>query len=192
MTPTVTRLSATALFAASVLGGLWSGPAFAADPFGIWLTEDGRARVRTERCGSDAARLCGFVVWGSTPLDETGKPRTDKHNPDPARRSRRLLGHQLLLGLKPSGEGRYEGQIYNGDNGKSYDVTVWSEKPSELSVKGCILVFCGTQTWTRVGDVAPGQLQGATDAENGPRSDPEWAAKPGAPGGKKAQGAQPR
>ena len=83
----------------------------------------------------------------------------------------------MLLGLKPNAEGRYEGKIYNADNGKSYDVTVWSDQPSALTVKGCMLVFCASQSWKRVADVVPGQLQGPTDGPGGPRSDPEWTSK---------------
>lgn len=155
--------------------------AWAAEPFGTWQTEDGRARIRTERCGSDAARLCGFVVWGKEPLDETGKPKLDRYNPNPGKQDRPQLGHQLLSGLKQNAEGRFEGKIYNADNGKSYDVTVWSDQPSALSVKGCMLaVFCGSQTWSRVSDVAPGQLRNATDTPGGPHSDAEWVAKPAA------------
>jgi hypothetical protein len=141
------------------------------------LTEDGRARVRTERCGSDTTRLCGFVVWGSKPLGEDGKPKVDRSNPDPSKQDRPQMGHQMLLGLKANSDGRFEGKIYNADNGKSYDVTVWSDKPSALTVQGCMLVFCASQAWMRVTNVAPGELQGATDAADGPRSDREWAAK---------------
>jgi uncharacterized protein (DUF2147 family) len=159
-------------------------------PTGTWLTEDGRARVRTERCGSDPSRLCGFVVWGSKPLDEDGKPKTDRYNPDPAKQARLQLGHQLLLGLKPNSEGRFEGRIYNADSGKFYDVTVWSDQPSVLTVKGCMLVFCASQAWKRVTDVASGELQGATGAAGGPRFDPEWAAK-AAPGATQAKKAAP-
>lgn len=165
-----------------------SGPAAAADPTGTWLTEDGRARVRTEPCGLDPARLCGYVVWRN-PKDDKAQGSLDKANPDPRRQARPLLGHQMILGLKPE-DGRYAGTIYNGDNGKSYAVSIWSETPGELSVRGCLLaVLCGTQTWTRVIGAEPGQLQAATDAPGGPRSDPEWAspgAKAKAPDGKSA------
>ncbi|GEP00341.1 DUF2147 domain-containing protein [Methylobacterium haplocladii] len=188
------NLIRSCLAAIAGLAALPVAPAAAADPVGTWLTEDGRARVRTEPCGPGKIHLCGYVVWGSKPLDETGKPKRDRYNPDPAKQSRPLLGHQMILGLKRNAEGRYVGSIYNGDNGKSYEVTVWSEAPSELSVKGCLLaVLCGTQTWTRVTDLLPGQLQGATDAAGGPRSDPEWIAKPAAPGskGRPADGSTP-
>lgn len=151
--------------------------ATAAEPYGTWLTEDGRARIRTERCGSDATRLCGFVVWGREPLDKDGKPKIDRYNPNPAFQARPQLGHQMLLGLKPNAEGHFEGRIYNADNGKSYDVTVWSDQPSTLTVKGCMLVFCASQSWKRVADVVPGQVQGPADGPGGPHSDPEWASK---------------
>lgn len=177
------------LVTVAVIGvaALECGPAAAADPTGTWLTEDGRARVRTELCGSDHGHLCGYVVWRN-PKDDKAQGPLDKANPDPRRQARPLLGHQMILGLKPDSDGRYAGRIYNGDNGKSYDVSIWSEKPSELSVRGCLLtVLCGTQTWTRVTGVEPGQLQAATDAPGGPRSDPEWAAP-----GTKAKGSDGR
>lgn len=164
--------------AAALSLALSAGAAHAAEPFGTWLTEDGRARVRTERCGSDPSRLCGFIVWGSKPLDETGKPKIDKSNPDPSKQARPQLGHQMLIGLQRNEEGRYEGKVYNADGGKFYDVTVWSDQAAVLTVKGCMLVFCASQSWKRVADVVPGQLQGPTDGAGGPRSDPEWAAKP--------------
>ncbi len=178
MTAPFYRLATAALVTAvAILACGRPNAAHAGEPFGTWLTEDGRARVRTERCGSDASRLCGFVVWGREPLDKDGMTKVDRYNPNPAWQARPQLGHQMLLGLKPNAEGRYEGKVYNADNGKSYDVTVWSDQPSVLTVKGCMLVFCASQSWKRVADVAPGQLQGPTDGPGGPRSDPEWVSK---------------
>jgi uncharacterized protein (DUF2147 family) len=177
MTTILARFTTAALVLAGALASARCYAASPVVPVGTWLTEDSRARVRTEPCASDPARLCGFVVWGSQPLDENGKPKIDRYNPDSAKQARPQLGHQMLLGLKPNSEGHFEGKIYNADNGKSYDVTVWSEKPSVLTVKGCMLVFCASQAWKRVTDLAPGELQGPTDAAGGPRSDQEWAAK---------------
>ncbi len=148
------------------------GAAVAADAAGTWQTEDGRGRVRTEHCGPGRADLCGFVVWMKEPMDEKGKPRLDESNPDAKKKARPVLGHEMMTGLKPADEGRYEGKVYNADNGKFYDVKVWSEEPAELSVRGCLFSYlCKTQSWKRVSDVLPGQLQGTTDASGGPRSD---------------------
>lgn len=164
----------------------------AADPSGTWLTQDGRARIRIEKCGPNREQACGYVVWLKA-SPEGGPPGTDLKNPDPGKTARGLLGHQLILGLKPNGQGRYEGQIYNAEDGKSYDVTIWSDTPAALNVKGCLVAFlCSTQTWARTTDVLPGQLAGPTGGPGGPRPDPEWAAKPSAGSGNPAQAAAPK
>lgn len=150
-----------------------AGPA---DPSGTWLTEDGRARVRLERCGPKQEQICGYVVWMKVSADAKGQPLTDRNNPDLAKRLRPLLGHQLILGLRPNSEGHYDGQIYNAENGKSYDVSLWRETADTLKVRGCMLaLFCATQTWPQTLDALPGQLVGMTGDQYGPRADKEWA-----------------
>ena len=149
--------------------------AAAADPSGTWLTEDGRARVRIERCGAKLEQICGYIVWMKDPTDTNGQPLRDQNNPDLAKRTRPLLGHQLILGLKPGADGRFEGQIYNAENGKSYEISLRREA-TDLKVKGCMLsVFCATQTWTQTMNALPGQLVGMTGDPTGPKADKEWA-----------------
>ncbi len=172
------RAAPLALFALAAL----AGPARAAtptDPSGTYLTEDGRARVRLEKCGAANDKLCGYVVWLKVPLNDKGEPRTDFKNPDPKKQARPSLGHQLIMGLKPNDEARYEGQIYNSEDGKFYKVTIWTETPGELTVKGCLIAFlCKSQTWNKVTDLVAGQLGGPTNGPNGPRTDPEYMPKP--------------
>ena len=146
------------------------------DPTGTWLTQDGKARIRVEKCGADRQRVCGYVVWMATPTDAGGELKRDTSNPDSSKRGRTTLGHQLISGFQPNADDHYEGKIYNSENGKSYDANLWSDKPGELKLKGCLVAFlCSTQSWTRVSDVAAGQLAGATGAAGGPQPDPEWA-----------------
>ena len=171
---------------ALALGALPLGtlPAAAApaNPSGTWLTADSRARIRVEKCGVGGEQVCGYVVWLDSPLDN-GQPRVDTRNPDPKKRGRPILGHQMLMGLTPGADDRYVGQVYNNEDGKSYDVTVWMEK-GDLKVKGCLVAFlCSTQTWARKGDVAPGQLAGPTGGQNGPFPEPQWASKSPDPAG---------
>lgn len=148
------------------------------DPSGTFLTEDGRARIRLEKCGEANENVCGYVVWLQSPTTENGMPRTDLKNSDRRKTGRQLLGHQLVMGLKPKDD-RYEGLIYNSEDGRSYDVNIWLASQNELKVKGCLLaVLCSTQSWGRKTDVAPGQLAAATGAPGGPTADPEWAKAP--------------
>lgn len=150
-----------------------------ADPGGTWLTEDGRARIRLERCGPARDRICGFIVWMKEPADKRGQPYRDSQNPDPDKRSRALLGHQLIMGAQVTAEGRFAGEIYNAEDGKSYSVSLWRDSSDRLKLKGCLIkLLCQTQIWQQTLDVQPGQLVGLTGDLNGPRADKEWAAAP--------------
>jgi uncharacterized protein (DUF2147 family) len=153
-----------------------------ADPSGTWLTQDGRARVRIERCGAKLEQVCGYVVWMKEAVDANGQPPRDQNNPDPSKRSRPLLGHQLILGLQPGADGQFEGQIYSAENGKSYEISL-SRGATDLKIKGCMLsILCASQTWTQTVNALPGQLVGMTGDPAGPRADREWAqANPSKP-----------
>lgn len=123
------------------------------DPSGTWLTEDGRAKIRVDRCGPGSANICGKVVWLRIPNWDDGTPRTDAKNPDPKKRSRPMIGLQLMSNLQAEEDG-FAGEIYNADSGKIYQVTVERQSASELNVQGCVMkLLCGSQTWTKVPDV---------------------------------------
>ena len=143
-----------ALASTLLLAGLASAHAQSAkDPSGTWLTEDGRAKIRIDRCGAGQAQVCGKVVWLKVATTDAGTPRTDIKNPDPKKRSRPVLGLPLIEGLQPD-EAKFSGSIYNIEEGKVYQVSLERENASELSVSGCLLkVLCGSQTWTKVPDV---------------------------------------
>jgi uncharacterized protein (DUF2147 family) len=115
---------------------------------GVWVEEDGEAWIEIAPC-EDA--LCGRIVWLKEPLDENGQPHVDKNNPDPALRSRPILGLIIMAGLKPvPGKTYLEGQVYNSENGKVYDVYLTPEGKT-MDVEGCLVKYlCLTQTWTRV------------------------------------------
>jgi uncharacterized protein (DUF2147 family) len=120
-----------------------------ADPVGTWLTEGGRSRVRVAPCGS---ALCGTVVSLNEPNDpQTGKPKVDKNNSDASKRSRPLIGVAILLGGKPAGPNKWVGQVYNAEDGKTYDGTLTEVSPTSLKLEGCALAgfVCKSQTWTR-------------------------------------------
>jgi uncharacterized protein (DUF2147 family) len=148
------RTMRLALSAALLLTGLSAAAADTAkDPSGTWLTGDGRAKIRIDRCGPGQKLVCGKVVWLKVPTFENGAPRTDLKNPDPKKRTRPVIGLQLIDGLKPDDE-KYTGELYNIEEGKIYTVSLERESEAELSVSGCMLkVLCGSQTWTRVPDV---------------------------------------
>jgi len=127
-----------------------TGAALAANPEGNWLSEDGGTKVHLSNCGG-GNRLCATLIWLDHPIDPaTGKPKTDKLNPDPAKRMRPLIGLQVVKALAPSGPNTWSGRIYNADDGHTYKALLKVENESVAKVQGCVLaVLCKTHTWTR-------------------------------------------
>ena len=71
------------------------------------------------------------------------------HNQDESLRSRPTLGIELLTGFSAADGTEWTGgEIYNPENGKTYRSEL--EEANILKVRGCVFVFCETQTWTRV------------------------------------------
>ena len=123
-------------------------PAFAADPIGTWLTA-GKDQVRVANCG---AAICGTLVALSEPNDATtGRPKTDKNNPDASKQSHPLLGVQIVLGMKPSGTpNQWAGDVYNPEDGKTYTGYFTMTGANTAELKGCVAaIFCKAQSWTR-------------------------------------------
>ncbi|MCJ2069543.1 DUF2147 domain-containing protein [Methylobacterium sp. J-030] len=130
------RLTALGTLALGAVGR----PAWAADPAGLWLTETGSSRIRIAPCGGG---YCGTIV--SAP----GKA-LDAKNPDPALRTRSVVGVQILDARQQDGSG-YSGSLYNPNDGKTYSGSMRLTALDTLEVSGCVMrVFCKRQSWTRV------------------------------------------
>ena len=85
------------LFALAAILALPTGPALAAElsPIGDWLVKDGYANIRIDNCGG---KMWGIVAWEKTPGG------IDTENPDPAKKTRPILGMPILIGMKPTKE----------------------------------------------------------------------------------------
>jgi uncharacterized protein (DUF2147 family) len=117
-------------------------------PVGEWITEDGEGRVRIRACGQ---ALCGVISSGDP-------AETDRHNPDVNKRNRPLLGTPVLIDMKSVNSKRWEGEIYNAKNGKTYASNIMLKSPDVLRVEGCVFggFFCGGQDWVRAKDASKG------------------------------------
>lgn len=149
MTRAKTLVIALGLVAIPIAGG----SAFSQDPTGTWLTEKGDAQVAVAPC-QDA--FCGTVIWLKQPTDAKGNPVTDIKNPDPAKRTQPMVGTQIALDMKPTPKpNEWAGQFYNAKDGKIYKGKLILVDAAKLRVEGCLLVFCGGETWTRVPEPPP-------------------------------------
>ena len=143
------RRAAAVVTAAIGLALIATAPALAADPFGTWLTEDKKGKIHIVNCGG---ALCGNLVWIQEPMDpETNKPKLDKHNVDASKQGRPLLGIPIVLDMKPNGADKWEGQVYNAEDGNTYSGSFTMTGANSAQLKGCIMggLLCKAQTWTR-------------------------------------------
>ena len=112
---------------ALVLTGSGVSMAAAAPIEGTWLAPR-QAEITVVPCGSD---YCGELSWIVIPTEHSAECRADKakfesemldyQNPNPAMRSRSLIGLQMMTLTPTNDPNRYDVHIYNTEDGKSYD-----------------------------------------------------------------------
>jgi uncharacterized protein (DUF2147 family) len=161
-----TRLALlTTIFSIGVTAAASAAPL---DPSGLWSTKDDESIIRIGACsappGSPTSTVtpppyCGTLVWLKEPL-EKGVPKTDVENPDKEKRSRPLIGLELLTELSADAD-HWTGKAYNADDGKVYDIT-FKVMPDKVKgdkgeIRGCVLrILCQSETFTKVQAVPGG------------------------------------
>lgn len=135
----IRKLGILAAFAVMIAAPASAAPASIA---GKWKTEDGRAVVTFYECG---ANMCGRISRFLVP-EPAGGAR-DTENPNRELRNRELMDLRIFWGLSADGSS-WEGEGYSPEDGRYFDAEV-SRDGNRLKIRGCVLLFCRTQTWTR-------------------------------------------
>jgi len=118
----------------------------AESPAGTWVMDNGKITVRLVPCGGN---LCGQIVAMKKPLDKKGRPKRDKHNPNPSLRDRPVIGLTIMANMKADGDGKWAGEIYNPDDGNTY-ASYMKLDGGRMKVKGCVAFICEKITFERV------------------------------------------
>ena len=123
-----------------------SGQVTAGEIVGLWDTNDGAEVEIYERDGSYYGRFARFY-------DDPPAGGIDSHNPDPALRTRSLVGADFILKFEFL-DGKWKnGRIYNPENGKDYEADL--ELDGEvLKVRGWLWfrLLGRTVRWTRIAE----------------------------------------
>jgi uncharacterized protein (DUF2147 family) len=107
---------------------------------GTWVVSGAGSTVEIVRCGSD---YCGYIK-------SLAKPLNDIHNSDPTRRSRPLLGLQILTGLKYDSANVWKGgRLYGPERGKEGIPKATLTGPDLLEIKVTIGIASKTVNWSR-------------------------------------------
>lgn len=127
-----------AIFAASLL---LAAPAAASAQAieGQWTNYKRNVVVQVERCG---AAYCGRVVEASAKAQEKARKGGTP----------RLVGTQILTGLKPIGDGKFRGRAFVPKRNIHATATVRQLNDNVMQVQGCVLggLLCDNEKWTRV------------------------------------------
>jgi uncharacterized protein (DUF2147 family) len=131
---------------APTLAGAQSADAAAGAACGTWLTADKEGRVHIYRVADGT--FAGKIVGGSG-------GDTDSKNPDPALRSRPLLGLMIMKGFRHA-KGIWDGgEIYDPDSGDTYKSQFRLDRAdgAKLQLRGYIGIplFGRPEEWTRFG-----------------------------------------
>jgi uncharacterized protein (DUF2147 family) len=138
------RMVAVSLAAAGAMTA-----ANAADLTGTWHTQGRLAQVQIARCAED---FCGTIVALKDPIDPaTGRPQADTENEDTSKRSRPVMGLQVVIAMKPAGANKWSGRLYSPEDGKTVSGNLMLKDANTLNVEGCVLggLLCRSETWTR-------------------------------------------
>jgi uncharacterized protein (DUF2147 family) len=100
-------------------------------PDGVWLGDDGNARVRIAPCGS---KLCATNLW----IKDTSKGEE--------------VGDRLIMSLERTSDSQVKGTAYDSKRKKTYRITVIPSAKG-LTTRGCILggLLCREVNWTPAG-----------------------------------------
>lgn len=100
------------------------------DPSGVWLRDDGNARVRIAPCGKN---ICATNLW----IGDTSKGEE--------------AGDRLVMSLQPKTAGTLAGTAYDEKRDRTYSITL-KVSGDGLVTRGCILggVLCRNVGWTPV------------------------------------------
>lgn len=122
---------------------------------GVWNTDKYDAKLNFYSCGDN---ICAQIVWlkeqNYIHKDDgpVGRQKTDRKNPNPALRTKPILGLQVMRGLTPKGNNMWaDGTCYDPETGKTYRCKMQLTAPDRLKTRGYIglALFGRTMIMTR-------------------------------------------
>jgi uncharacterized protein (DUF2147 family) len=119
------------------------------DILGIWMNATGKGQIQIYKEGD---KYFGKIIWMKEPNTPQGTPKMDAHNPDPALRTKPILGAVILRNFVYDDGEWNSGRVYDPTNGKEYKCYMKLKDPKTLSLRGYIGVSLlgRTEVWTRM------------------------------------------
>lgn len=118
------------------------------DIVGKWYITDKSAIVQVYARGG---KYYSKSFWSSEPNGPDGKPKRDIKNPDKNLRNRPVSEVEFLYDFKFDGSGKWYGEIYNVEDGRTYSGQIYLKGKNTLVLRGYIgsPILGRSVTWTR-------------------------------------------
>lgn len=131
----------TVLRLAALMAMLGPFSAMAAEPiYGVWV-RDGHPDDKLEFYDC-AGKLC---ARGTLPLPD-GSPAPE-----------------ILRKAAKNGDNSWKGDLFNPEDGKTYTGSITYDSTTKLTLSGCLMIFCQSETWTRVSFASKPKPTAATE-----------------------------
>ena len=133
-------LTATLLLTMATAHAQAPAPSLSVNPpsvLGEWWTPGFGARVKLERCFNE---ICGHIVWV---WDDAPGQIADQ---------RPLVGRKVVEGMRQEATNAQRwsgGTLYNPEDGRHYKGALTLAAANRLTLEGCVLMICKSQTWRR-------------------------------------------
>lgn len=88
---------------------------------------------------------------------------------------------EILRKAAKNGDNSWKGDLFNPEDGKTYTGSITYDSTNKLTLSGCLMIFCQSETWTRVSFAKP---------KPKPEAKPADAKSDTAPEGEKAHEAE--
>lgn len=139
---------------AALMALLGPFPALAAEPiYGVWV-RDGHPDDKLDFYDC-AGKLC---ARGTLPLPD-GSPAPE-----------------ILRKAAKNGDNSWKGDLFNPEDGKTYTGSITYDSTTKLTLSGCLMIFCQSETWTRVSYAAKPKPKPVATTEDKPEGKEEGKA----------------
>ncbi len=122
--------------------------AYSQDIRGLWRTPLGET-INIAQCG---ASLCAKVQSFTPPNGQRQEDVLDENNHDATKRSRKILGLNVLWNITPVGENTWQAEGYDPRRGYEASVDMQLLPSGALNIKGCkrvVINVCDDINWQR-------------------------------------------
>ncbi|MEM6263662.1 MAG: DUF2147 domain-containing protein [Bacteroidota bacterium] len=114
---------------------------------GTWVNEEKTSHIEVYK---ESGKYFAKISWMKEPNTSSGKPKTDRNNPDSKLRDQPILGLVIVSDVEYRGGKWKNGTLYSPQKGQTVNCSFDLASEGELLLTASKGFFSTTKTWTRL------------------------------------------